>query len=191
MSEYDLTPTPVLITAPTGRFGKSDGAAEISLIACPEKVLLQIITSPDRNSDHQAVLEALESFGSFELRNAGPGQWFALSDAAPDKLDLNALETALAGTADVVDQSSGRIRIVIEGRPVRDALSKGIPIDLHTNEFTVGETANTLCGHLSVHLTRTATDRYEIIVLRSYALSLWESLIEMGLEYGIYSKHQD
>lgn len=191
MSEYDLIPTPALITAPTGRFGKSDGAPVISLIACPETVLLQIITASGRDKENKAVSEALESFGSFELRNAGPGQWFALSDAVPKTLDLTAVETALAGIADVVDQSSGRIRIAIEGRPVRDLLSKGIPIDLHTNEFTVGETATTLCGHLSVHLTRTDTDRYEIIVLRSYALTLWESLIEMGLEYGIDSKLQD
>lgn len=191
MSEYDLIPTHALITAPKGRFGKSDGAAEISLIACPETVLLQIITAPGCDTDNKAVSEALGPFGSFELRKAGPGQWFALSDTAPGKLDLNALETALAGTADVVDQSSGRIRIAIDGRPVRDVLSKGIPIDLHTDKFTVGETATTLCGHLSVHLTRTATDRYEIIVLRSYALTLWESLIEMGLEYGVLAKLQD
>lgn len=191
MSEYDLIPSHALITAPKGRFGKSDGAAEISLIACPETALLQIITAPGRDTVNKAVSEALEPFGSFELRNAGPGQWFALSDAAPGKLDLNALETALAGAADVVDQSSGRIRIAIEGRPVRDVLSKGIPIDLHTEVFTVGETATTLCGHISVHLTRTATDRYEIIVLRSYALTLWESLIAMGLEYGVDSRFQD
>ncbi len=191
MSEYKLTPTHALTTAPKGRFGKSDTTADISLIACPETVLLQIITAPGRDTVYKAVLEELEPFESFELRNAGPGQWFALSDTVPKTLDLNALETALAGIADVVDQSSGRIRIAIEGRPVRDVLSKGIPIDLHTDEFTVGDTATTMCGHLSVHLTRTATDRYELIVLRSFALTLWESLIEMGLEYGVDSKLQD
>jgi sarcosine oxidase subunit gamma len=42
-----------------------------------------------------------------------------------------------------------------------------------------------LLGHVSVQLTRMAPDGFEILVLRSFAQDVWDSLIAMGREYGV------
>ena len=41
----------------------------------------------------------------------------------------------------------------------------------------------TLIGHISVHMTRAAPDRFELMVLRGFAESLWEEIAHMGAEF--------
>ena len=42
-----------------------------------------------------------------------------------------------------------------------------------------------MLGHVSVHLTRTADQRFEILVARGFCVSVWEDLIHMALEFGV------
>jgi sarcosine oxidase, subunit gamma len=37
-------------------------------------------------------------------------------------------------------------------------------------------------GHISVHLTRCASDRYELVVLRGFAQSLWDEIADMSVD---------
>lgn len=180
MPELRLSPVHALSKAPAGRFGASDTASPLVMTALPEDTVLQLLeTAP---SD---IAELLANVGDFAVRPCAPAQWFAISDTPLSAETLSRLEAALAGKADIVDQSAGRIRIEIEGKNVRAALAKGVPVDLHPDVFEAGKSVTTLCGHLTVHLTRTGEDRFEILVTRSYALALWEALIEMSLEFGI------
>ena len=184
MPEFSLKPVHALATAPMGRFGATDGTAPLVMTAPAEGAVLQILESGTGD-----IATALAGHGNFVLRPCGPGQWFAVADAPLDPGARQKIETALDGMADVIDQSAGRVRIVIEGEHVRAALAKGVPVDLHPDVFETGRTATTLCGHVTINLTRTDGDRFEILVMRSYAAALWESLIEMGLEYGIDCHH--
>ena len=45
--------------------------------------------------------------------------------------------------------------------------------------------ATTLLGHVSVQLTRVAPDGFELLVLRSFARDVWDSLIATAREYGV------
>ncbi len=184
MPDLSLKPVHALATAPTGRFGATDGTAPLVMTAPPEGTVLQILETGAGD-----IATALAGHGDFAIRPCAPGQWFAVADAPLDPATLRKIEAALAGKADVIDQSAGRVRVVIAGANVRAALAKGVPVDLHPDVFETGRTATTLCGHLTVTLTRTGDDRFDILVMRSYAAALWESLIEMGLEYGIDCHH--
>lgn len=180
MPELTLSPVDALSKAPAGRFGTVDTVSPLVMNGLAEgTVLLLLETAP---TDIAAILAEV---GNLTVRPCAPAQWFAISDMPLSAEKLSGLEAALAGKADVVDQSAGRIRIEIEGEQVRTALAKGVPVDLHPDAFEIGETVTTLCGHLSVNLTRTGEDRFEILVTRSYALALWKALIEMSLEFGI------
>ena len=174
MSDLTLKPVPALEGAPIGHFGASPTARSVAMTAMPEGHVWQIFAATLSNE------EIAQATSDGEVHAAGPGQWFVIGDAP--------LAPPLAlfdGRATLIDQSHGRVRIRLEGEAVTAMLAKGVAIDLHDHAFPVGRSVITLSGHVSVHLTRRAPDAFELMVLRSYALSLWKSLIEMGLEFGI------
>ena len=79
--------------------------------------------------------------------------------------------------------SSGRICIAIEGEPARDLLSKCVPLDFHPSEFKPGRFAMTGIHHTPVLIHCVAGNRFELYVLRTFALNIWEWLCDAGLEY--------
>ncbi len=87
--------------------------------------------------------------------------------------------------ADVVDTSHGRVRMALSGATVERVLAKGTAVDLALSAFPVGQSATTLVGHISVQLTRTGEQSFELMVLRGFAGSLWDDLIGMAREFGI------
>ena len=89
------------------------------------------------------------------------------------------------GRASLVDQSHGRAGIEIAGAAVEDVLCKGVGLPLDLAAFPVGKSASTLLGHVSVHLARTANQRFESLAGRGFSVSVWEDLIHMALEFGV------
>ena len=84
----------------------------------------------------------------------------------------------------VTSLSHGRVRLALEGPAARAALATLVPIDLHPAAFAVGDCAQTGIHHLAVLLERAGLDRYELVVLRSYAQALWELIADAALRYG-------
>ncbi|MET0482416.1 MAG: sarcosine oxidase subunit gamma family protein [Aestuariivirgaceae bacterium] len=118
------------------------------------------------------------------LRWAGPEQWFAIAAGGRDGDLHRRLAAALADTASLVDQSHGRVAIVIAGPRARAVLAKGTAVDLHPARFRPGQVAMTQMAHVGVQLTETAPDVFELLVFRSFAESLFEFLAAMAAEYG-------
>jgi methylglutamate dehydrogenase subunit D len=117
---------------------------------------------------------------------SGPDQWLACRHPAP-AVGMEALLAApFAGLAAVVDQSHGRTLLRVTGRNVRDALAKGVSVDLHPRAFKAGDAAATLVSHIPVHLWQ-IDDRptYEFAVARSLAQSFWHWLEASSAEYGL------
>lgn len=81
------------------------------------------------------------------------------------------------GFAALSEQGDGRVRIGVSGAGACDLLSRGTGADLSPDRFAQGTTLSTLYGHIGVYLTRLGPDAFEIMVLRSYADSLWRHLI--------------
>jgi len=96
----------------------------------------------------------------------------------------------LVGLASLVDQSHGRTLLVLTGPRVRDALAKGVPIDLHPRAFRPGDAASTLIAHIPVHLWQ-VDDRpsYEFAIARSLAQSFWQWLTAAAAEWGLQFAH--
>lgn len=158
---------------------------------------LSIVTIIARKGKSQALAAALRQGSGLELpgpglssgedgrslRWAGPEQWLAVAEGAEGAL-YQELAAALADLAAVVDQSHGRVAIVIAGPKARAVLSKGTAIDLHPSRFRPGQVAMTQMAHVSIHLTQTRPDVFELLVFRSFAESLFEFLTAMAAEYG-------
>lgn len=170
MPDFDIVHHPVLSgVAPI------DGA-RIRLSPLPEGTVLQILGSED---DVARLRDKAAEFG-LSCRPNGPKDWFLVSDNPSFVPPFTHFVSAFAPSA-VVDQSHGRVRIVIEGEAVEAVLAKGTGLDLAG--FSVGCATTTLIGHIATHLTRTAPNRFELMVLRGFAETLWHDLETMSREF--------
>ncbi len=180
-----------------GRYGRRTGDAGVIVSEVREVGLATVAARKGRRS---AFVDAARSAFGVELpdlprcvegRNmafiwSGPDQWLAYRHPAP----AAGMEAALAGPfgkfAAIVDQSHGRTLLRATGPRVRDALAKGLAIDLHPREFKTGYAAVTAVAHIGVHFWQT-DDRptYEFAVPRGFALSFWHWLEASAAEFGL------
>ena len=116
----------------------------------------------------------------------GPDRWLACKEPAPD-VGMEALLGAhLAGLASLVDASHDRTLLRLTGANVRDALAKGVGVDLHPRAFQPGDAAATLLSHIPVHLWQIDEQpTYEFAVVRSLAQSFWQWLATAAAQYGL------
>jgi sarcosine oxidase subunit gamma len=83
-----------------------------------------------------------------------------------------------------VSLSHGRARLFIDGASSRAVLSSGIALDLQPEVFRPDAYALTDLQHTPVLLHRTDQHRYELYVLRTYAVWVWEWLTDAALPFG-------
>ena len=96
------------------------------------------------------------------------------------------LAEPLGDLAAIVDQSHARILLRISGPRVRDALAKGVAIDLHPSAFRTGDTAMTSIAHIDVQLWQDdEAPSYVFSVPRSLAESFWHWLEASAAEHGL------
>ena len=120
---------------------------------------------------------------SHQILKIGPEQFWILGPRQDDlALKLQAEVAPAIGA--VTPLSHSRTRIFVEGEAVRELLAKGIPLDLHPDVFRVRQFALTGLHHTPVLLLRSAADRYEIFAMRSFALSVWEWMIDAARPLG-------
>lgn len=113
----------------------------------------------------------------------GPDRWLVVER---ERRDLYGLLRAALGEnqAAVTDQGHGRVGLRLEGRNVRDLLSKGTSVDLRPSRFPPGQSAGTKLDHVAVLLHCLDRDRFDLFALRSYAVSLYEWILDAALEFG-------
>jgi len=91
--------------------------------------------------------------------------------------------------AAVCDQSDGYAVLRLTGPMLRSALSKLIPIDLHSRAFKAGDVASTVAAHMGVTLWRLPDADgalvVDIAVFRSLAGSFWHALAQSSAEFGL------
>lgn len=117
---------------------------------------------------------------------AGPFQWLAFKEGYDDGAFTHSLRSALGSNASVMDQSDGRTILRISGPHARDALAKGILIDLHPSAFAPGDTAITTVAYIGAHFWQIdAAPTYEFAVFRSFAIAFAEWVIDAAAEFGV------
>ena len=198
MPEFKLTTRSGLEhLAIPGRIGRPDGRAGVTLALRQGVALASVMVRMGLQDD--LAHRARGSFGlelpTSSRRNgvgpmafvwAGPGHWFATAEGMAGHALEQWLRDELAGLASVCDQSDGRTLIQVGGARARDALAKGIMIDLHPRAFGPGDAAATVVAHIAVHFWQVdALPHYEFFVFRSYAADFWHWLVDAGAEFGV------
>lgn len=184
MADFALLHRPTLATAKSGSFGASSSNERITLTALPEGHVLHVLAARG-SGDLQGLIPRIGDGSAHAVRPYGPGQWFVIGDTPLSAAQIFGKTPVLDGRASISDQGHGRVRIGISGAPVEAVLAKGTAVDLALSNFPVGHSTMTLIGHISALITRTGAESFELLVLRGFAESLWDELIQMSLEFGV------
>ncbi|MBP0438366.1 sarcosine oxidase subunit gamma family protein [Tianweitania sediminis] len=169
MPEFALVSRPALPHSPVG------DASRVRIEALPEGHVLHVLAAGGRDITPEQ-LASLGDGTAHAVRRYAPGQWFVVGNEALGSKEYREKAARLGADAAVSDQSHGRVRVAVSGSGARSLLAKGCAVDFSPSVFAVGATAATLYNHIGIHVTRTAEDGFELLVLRSFAQSLWEDL---------------
>jgi sarcosine oxidase subunit gamma len=147
----------------------------------PDPLAVSVSAQPGRR---QAAADALSAFGDAHARFTGPGEWLVVGERH-DGAQVKAMAEALGADALVTDQSAARVVLRLSGPAARAILAKLTPLDLHADVFAEGQSGNALFAHVGANIARLDGDRFEIVLMRSFAVFAFQELMEMGLEFGL------
>ncbi|WP_186002296.1 sarcosine oxidase subunit gamma [Mycobacterium sp. KBS0706] len=189
----DLTPRSAFIGLP-GRSGRAEGEPGVTVRPRDDLALARVIARKGRADDLASIVRSRYGLdlptmpkrveqGGLALIWSGPGQWLAVAE---DGRDLaRELADAAGAFAAVSDQGDGLAVLRVAGPHARDALIKGVGLDLHPRAFGPGDAAVTVIAHIGAQLWQLDDGpTYEIAIYRSFAGSLWRWLEASAAEFG-------
>ena len=123
------------------------------------------------------------SIGTRLLLRTGPEHFWIITRDGEDIVP--ALQAAVApAIGSVTALSHSRTCIWIEGSHSREVLATGIALDLDPAVFPPNSFALTGLHHTPVMVLRSDATRFELYVLRTFAVWTWEWLTDAALPYG-------
>ena len=184
--------------ATQGRFGaRVEGEPGVAFSERRDLAVVQVACFPGDSAEVSKRLEKSIDVAAAEPNRAstgngttvlwaGPERWLVVRrEAEPGDL-AGLLGDAFANmpAVAVTDLSHNRSVFRLSGPRVRDLLAKGIPLDFDPSAFAPGTVAQSRFGHVVVLLHAVENSTFELYVMRSFALSLWEDLTDQAGEYG-------
>ena len=122
--------------------------------------------------------------GAVNILGVGPRRWLVVSDDPTSGIEGN-LAAELANVAQVCVQSDAYSVFRVAGPNARQALAKGVPIDLHASAFGNTDAAVTAAAHVGVILWQVdEMPTYDLAVFRSYERGFWAWLCDCAAEFG-------
>lgn len=115
--------------------------------------------------------------GSLTVMRIGPAQFWILGPETDD------IAAKLHGQCAVTPLSHSRVRIALSGAPARAVLAKLMPIDFHPAAFGPGAFALTGIHHTPATVHCTGDHAFDLYVMRSFALNIWEVVTDAALEF--------
>lgn len=195
------TQSPLQKALVSGRHGVAGAHAGVTLREVRDLVLVQVMARRGKAAETAKVAKKLfgvEAPGTpravtgktATLIWSGPDQFTVIAPRSDEASQLAAMTQAFAGSASLSDQSDGRCLIRVSGPRGRDAIAKFSSLDLHDTAFPVGTAANTSVDHTAVNFWREANGAdghpvYNMLVFTSFSDSLWHTIVDSSLEYGV------
>lgn len=179
-----------------GRHGKPTGDAGVTLRVVDEMAAAHVSA---RKGQNVALLQVLSRmFGApvadlpqrvakdtLSVTGISPGQWRLVARGGDGDAALRMAVAELQHVAVTTDIGDGLVLADISGPRARQALAKGIAVDLHPRAFAVGAAAQTRAAHIALHLALIDdTPTFEVLSAASTAGSLWAWLTASCGEYG-------
>jgi sarcosine oxidase subunit gamma len=166
------------------RLGEARGWKLVQVAAFPGTVAgLEGALRPLLGAELPHSLGRATATGAQRVLKIGPEQFWIITlddkDIAPD---LQRVVTPTLGS--VTPLSHSRTCLWIDGPRSREVLETGIALDLHPDVFRADFFALTGLHHTPITVYRSGENRYELYVLRTFAVWAWEWLIDAALPFG-------
>jgi heterotetrameric sarcosine oxidase gamma subunit len=113
----------------------------------------------------------------------GPGRWIVVEPESRDLASMLA-QRCPADVAAITDLSHARTALRVEGPQVRALLAKLCTLDVDPAAFPPGACAQSQFGQIGVLLYCRAEHGFDLVVLRGFAVSAWETVTDAALEFG-------
>ena len=144
---------------------------------------MQLAVWPVLGADLPSRVGKAISVNGRRLLKTGAEQFWIITRAPEDLTTvLEAAVTPDIGT--VTPLSHSRTCIFVEGLSARELLTTGIALDLHPVAFGLDCFALTGLHHTPIMIHRSGDNRYDLYVMRTFALWAWEWLTDAALPYG-------
>lgn len=111
------------------------------------------------------------------LLRTEPLKWLLISENEIARPSLDAAN----GT--VLELSHSRTVIHVSGPKAQDLMARMVPLDLRLSKFPEGAVTNTALHHLGVTILA-RNGGFDIMVLRSFGLAIWDILIDSAAQFG-------
>lgn len=166
------------------RIGEARGWSLVQIAAFPTTLTeLENAVRPVLDEDLPKRVGAVVDVAGRRLLKTGTEQYWILMPEGDDR-SRSVLAAVAPGIGAVTPLSHSRTCIFIEGAAACEVLATAIAIDFHPDVFGVGQFALTGLHHTPVLIHRTDENRYELYTMRTFALSVWEWLIDAALPFG-------
>jgi sarcosine oxidase subunit gamma len=181
----------------TGSFGK-DTSAGATLVLAERRPgsMINVQGEPDSTIFLDAVKQRFgvglpqepntsAATGSTLAHWLGPNSWLIVGPALPPDEIKRRHDAITAARGALIDVSSGRVVLRIQGAHGAGVLAKNCGLDFHPRRFAVGGCAQSLYGRIAVLIHKfDAAPGFDLFAARSYAGSLWHELTHAADEYG-------
>ena len=166
------------------RIGETRGWQLLQLAAfAPRLEELERAVRPFVGTDLPTRVGYATTVGPRLVLKIGPEQFWVITrhgNAGAPPLPF-AVEPALGS---VTPLSHSRTCIWLEGLPAREVLATGIALDLSPDVFDVNCFALTGLHHTPIMIYRSGGSRYDLYVMRTFAVWTWEWLVDAALVFG-------
>lgn len=167
------------------------GNARVSLVEVRPGSILQVQAWPGTLENVRRVIAELlmveapavgqaAAASDVTIAAIAPGRYLITGEAA----DLSGRFAAALPSRDgaVSDLSHGRAVLKLEGEAAAAVLATSVMVDLDLAAFPVGRVAQTMIHHIDVVIHRRSDTHFELWVLRSFAESLTEWLLDAAAD---------
>ncbi|MCP5084218.1 MAG: hypothetical protein GY948_21230 [Alphaproteobacteria bacterium] len=178
-----------------GRKGAGSGDAPVTITEITGRDIVQLAAWPDTvgavsSKAAKPVGVAMPSDtktasakGKTSVFKTAPEKFLIVSELKASMGD-GLRETFEADQAVVTELGHSRTILRVAGDAARDVLARGVPVDLHPDEFARSAFAQTGIHGISVLCTRSGPDQFDLIVPRNFAVVIYEWLEETAAQYG-------
>jgi methylglutamate dehydrogenase subunit D len=144
---------------------------------------LELAVRPLLGTSLPACVGQAISVGPRLLLKVGPEQfWVITRSGDPVAAALRSAIDPRLGS--VTSLSHSRTCIWLEGLPAREVLASGIAVDLCPDVFELNHFALTGVHHTPMMIHRSRETRYDLYVMRTFAVWTWEWLVDAALPFG-------
>ena len=166
------------------RVGEARGWRLVQIAAFPGTLAaLEAATRPVLGVDLPVAVGRAAVTVARRLMRIGAGEfWIVTGEHEDIATQLQSAVTPAVGSVTLLSHS--RTCLWIDGAGSREVLASGIAVDLHPEVFGQDCFALTALHHTPIVVYRSGENRFELFVMRTFALWTWEWLLDAALPFG-------